>query len=83
MGNGAASPVCTSNGKRVSGFIRPIHLFNGEPRSWVFEFEQDQWTLREAAMHLLLKDVINLLDPQRPSSSAADGFTQAPSGQSL
>lgn len=29
------------------------YLFNGEPRSQVFEFEQDQLTLREAAMHLL------------------------------
>lgn len=29
------------------------YLFNGEPRSQVFEFEQDRVTLREAAMHLL------------------------------
>lgn len=29
------------------------YLFNGAPRSQVFEFEQDQLTLRESAMHLL------------------------------
>ncbi|MNI42327.1 hypothetical protein D3C73_966170 [compost metagenome] len=29
------------------------YLFNGEPRSQVFEFEQGQLTLRDAAMHLL------------------------------
>lgn len=29
------------------------YLFNGEPRFHAFEFEQDQLTLREVAMHVL------------------------------